>query len=182
VATTYPALAPHISKVKVYDATPSKQQQADGDGLETYLPWDSWNPHPGKLTQELYRKFQTKEQLRDALAGDMIHLAGAVDPKTNKPVDPDYYAMKQEVKKARNQKQIDMDYRAYKESGDKRSFGKWFEDSRGEAYVRGRLFPDEKDKWKHVYEDNPKLKKAVDKVGKYLRTPKDASNRSTSQQ
>lgn len=180
VAATYPALAPHVQRAKVYDATPDKGNE--DAGLETYLPWEDWNPHPGKVTTELYKPFTNKTQLRDAIAGDLIHLAGAINPKTNKPVDPDYYALKQEVKKARTQQQIDMDYRAYKESGDKRSFSKWFNDSRAEAYVRGRLFPDDKDEWAHVYEENPRLKKAVDKVGKYLRTGKNASNRSTPKQ
>ncbi len=170
VAATYPALALHVKKAMVYDATPSKDQT--DNQLETYLPWEDWNPHPGKVTTELYRPYTSRSELRDALAGDLIHLAGAVDPKTGKPVDPTYYKLKQQVKKARSPQQIKADYRAYKESGDERSFDQWFQDSRGEAYVRGRLFPDKNDEWRSWYEENPKLKKAVDNVGKYLRTGK----------
>ena len=172
VATTYPALAPHVKKAMVYDVSPSKEQKGQ---IETYLPWEDWNPHPGKVTTELYRPFNSKSQLRDALAGDLIHLAGAKDPKTGKPIDPTYFKLKQAVKQARTPEQIKIDYKAYKEdvkNGEDRSFDQWFQDSRGEAYVRGRLFPDENDEWKSWYEENPKLKKAVDRIGSYLKTGK----------
>lgn len=172
VATTYPALAPHVKKAIVVDATPPK---GTTNQLETYLPWEDWNPHPGKVTSELYRPYQSKSEMREALAGDLIHLAGAVDPETKKPVDPKYFQLKQEVKKARSSEQIKIDYKAYKDdvkNGEDRSFDKWFQDSRGEAYVRGRLFPDKNDEWKNWYEENPKLKAAVDRIGKYLKTGK----------
>jgi hypothetical protein len=173
VAETYPALAPHTKKAVVYDAAPPK---GNTDQLETYLPWEDWNPHPGKVTSELYRPYADKKELRDAIAGDLIHLSGAIDPKTNKPVDPDYYELKKQVKLARNQKQKDIDYKAYKEdvknNEETRSFSKWFHDSRSEAYVRGRLFPDKNDNWKSFYEENPKLRDVVDKIGKYLKTGK----------
>src|SRR5579859_6666034 len=70
VAQTYPALAPHTKKALVYDAVPPKETDSQ---LETYLPWEDWNPHPGKITSELYRPYSSREQLRDAIAGDLIH-------------------------------------------------------------------------------------------------------------
>src|SRR5579862_5683528 len=64
VAETYPALAPHTKKALVYNATPPKNTDSQ---LETYLPWEDWNPHPGKITSELYRSYNSREQLRDAI-------------------------------------------------------------------------------------------------------------------
>jgi hypothetical protein len=174
VAATYPVLAPHTKNVLAYDATPPKG--SEDDGLETYPPWEEFNPHPGKITIEVYKPFQSRQEARDAIAGDLIHIAGAINPSTKQPVDSTYYKMKQEVKKARDAEQIAIDYKAYKDdvkNGEKRSFNKWFENSRSEAYVRGRLFPDKNDEWKSFYEKNPKLKQAVDNIGKYLKTGKE---------
>jgi len=171
VATTYPALAPHTKNALVYDATPPKGEE--DNGLETYPSWESENPHPGKVTMEVYKPFQSREEARDGIAGDLIHIAGSVNPDTGKPVDPIYYRLKQDVKKARTPDQIKMDYREYKSSGDKRSFDQWFENSRSEAYVRGRLFPDKNDDWARHYKSNPQLRKAVDKIGSYLKTGKE---------
>ena len=110
----------------------------------------------------------------------MIHIAGAIHPETGKPVDPVYYGLKQQVKKARSPEQIAKDYRAYKQDqkeGEDRSFSKWFNNSRSEAYVRGRLFPDKNDNWKHFYDENPKLASTIDRIGSYLRTGKDTKEK-----
>ena len=182
VAETYPALAPHAKNAIVYDAPPPTENATAKypKDLETYPPWEDWNPHPGKTTVELYKSFQSRPELRDALAGDMIHIAGAIHPETGKPVDPVYYGLKQQVKKARSPEQIAKDYRAYKQDqkeGEDRSFSKWFNNSRSEAYVRGRLFPDKNDSWKHFYDENPKLASTIDRIGSYLRTGKDTKEK-----
>lgn len=179
VGAEYPALAPHTKNYMVYQALQPRDEK--GNSLETYLPWEDWNPHPGKIVSELYQKFSDPQELKNAIAGDLIHYLGAKNPKTGEPVDQTYYDLKQAVKKARSPEQKAIDYKEYKNSvkneGEKRSFNQWFDDSRGEAYVRGRLFPDHNDEWKQWYEENPKLAKAVDEVGRYLKTGKHAPNK-----
>ena len=173
VIDKYPALTPHVKDAIIYKADRDKDHPEDQ--LETYPPWEEYNPNPGKTSIELRRDYKTKSEATDAIAGDLIHIAGAIHPDTHEPVDPYYYSLKKEVKKARSTKDISMDYKAYKEEeGDKpsRSFSKWFDESRGEAYVRGRVMPDENDERSHVYKSNPKLKKTIDKISKYLRTGK----------
>lgn len=171
VATLYPALSPYAKKAVVYNAV-RPQWEDEGDKLETYLPWDDWNPHPGKVTTTLYKPYSSRRELTSAIAGDLIHMAGAKNPSTGDPIDPEYFKLKQAVKAARSPEQRKIDYKTWKDakkSGDNRSFNDWWQESRGEAYVRGMLFPDTNDEWASWYEENPKLKRAVEKVGKYLR-------------
>jgi hypothetical protein len=176
VGEKYPALAKHVQNTIVQDAKPPKGADY---GLETYPPWESENPNPGKTTIELYRNFD-RSKLPEVIAGDLIHVAGGIDPRTGSPVDPTYHSLKDQVKASRTPQQDALDHKVWeqdKKNGEKRPFDQWFDESRGEAYVRGLLFPDDRDEWRKqgVYSSNPKLKSTIEQIGNYLTTGKSAS-------
>jgi hypothetical protein len=88
---------------------------------------------------------------------------------SGKPVDPDYYKLKQSVLAARTPRQQDVDLRMYKQSGDKRSYEDWLQQSRIDAYIRGWITPDERDEWrKNGWYKRPGMRNAVESIRKYL--------------
>jgi hypothetical protein len=44
-----------------------------------------------------------------------------------------------------------VDQRAYARAGEQRPFDDWMQQSRGDAYIRGKLAPDANDDWRDVY-------------------------------
>lgn len=173
VASAYPRLKPYLSQVKIQQGTKAKD---DDRGLEFYSPWESDNPNRGKITLELFDKMQGKE-LTDALAGDLLHHLGSVNPTTGKPVDPQYYAMKQQVMNARTPQQDAIDRKVYndakRQEGESRSYKDWLQQSRIDAYVRGYVTPvlggKYPDEWrKNGFYAQPKMKQAVEKISQYV--------------
>ncbi len=176
VAQAFPRLAPYLSNVRVQQGT---KAAGDDRGLEFYPPWESENPNPGKITLELFDKMQGPE-LTGALGGDLLHYIGSRDPKTGKPIDPQYWAMKQAVMKARTPQQDAMDRREYenakKNEGEARSYQDWLEQSRIDAYIRGYVTPvlggKYPDEWRKQGQYNsPVMKQAVEKIRQYVTTP-----------
>jgi hypothetical protein len=176
VQKQFPRLAPYLSKVMIQQG--KKTNPNDDRGLEFYPPWESENPNPGKITLELFDRLQGPT-LTTALGGDLLHYLGGVDPKSGKPVDPEYYAMKQAVLKARTPQQQAMDQREYanavKNEGEKRPFAQWLQQSRIDAYIRGYVTPElggkYPDEWrKQGQYKSPAMLKAVEAIRQYVTT------------
>jgi hypothetical protein len=168
VGMTYPRLRPYLPNVQVQQGKPSA---GDPRQLEFYPPWESENPNPGKITIELLRKFGQSEAA-NAVGGDLLHYIGAVDPRTNKPIDPQYWKMKQQLMAARTPQQQALDRRIYDgevQRGEKRSFQDWLEQSRLDAYIRGYITPDKTDEWrKHGFYSTDPMRESVEHIKKYL--------------
>ena len=99
----FPALQPYLSNVVVQ---PGKNKKSDDRQVEFYPPWESENPNPGKLTVETYHPELTSgEGLTNTVSGELLHYIGGVNPATGKPVDPNYYSLKQKVSAARTPQQ-----------------------------------------------------------------------------
>ena len=177
VAKQYPRLTPYLSQVQIQQG---KKGKNDDRGLEFYPPWESRNPNPGKITLELFDQMQGPA-LTSALGGDLLHHVGAIDPKTGKPIDPQYYALKQKVIESRTPRQQAMDHRMWQQavrSGQEhRSYDQWMQQSRGDAYIRGYVTPEMggkyPDEWrKNGFYNDPAMKSAVDAIQQYVTTGK----------
>jgi hypothetical protein len=174
VARQFPRIAPYLSNVQITQG--QKTDPNDDRGLEFYPPWETENPSPGKITLQLFDKMQGP-QLTNALGGDLMHYMGAIDPSTGKPIDPTFYAMKQQVMNARTPQQDAIDRREYqnavKNEGEKRPYGDWLQQSRIDAYIRGYVTPElggrYPDEWRRngFYKD-PKMRQAVESIRKYV--------------
>lgn len=176
VSKQFPRLAPYLSNVNIQQG--KKTGPKDDRGLEFYPPWESRNPNPGKITLELFDKMQGPA-LTSALGGDLLHYLGGMDPKTKKPVDPQYYAMKQSVLKARTPQQDALDKREYanavRTQGEKRPYDQWLQQSRIDAYIRGYVTPElggkYPDEWrKNGFYKDPNMLKAVQAIQQYVTT------------
>lgn len=170
VSTRFPKYAKYLSSVVI---SPSKNSKNDDRQVETYAPWESENPHPGKITIQPFKKeLLTTEGLSNTVASELLHHIGGVNPNTGKPVDPEYYSLKQQVGLARSPKQKEIDEKEYQQAqkqGDKRSFNDWFNNSRLDEYIMGYVTPDKTDEWrKNGWYNAPVMKQAVQNVQKYL--------------
>jgi len=177
VAQAFPRLAPYLSNVVVQQG--KKTDPNDDRGLEFYSPTHKQNPNPGKITLELFDQMQGP-QLTSALGGDLLHYLGGYDYKAGKPVDPQYWAMKQAVLKARTPQQQVLDRRIYEEEKKKYpntgTYEDWLQESRIDAYIRGYVTPElggrYPDEWRKQGQYNaPAMKAAVEQIRKYVTTP-----------
>lgn len=173
VQAAFPRLSPHLKNVMIRQG---KKGPNDDRVLEFYPPWESRNPSPGKITLELYDKMEGPA-LTNALGGDLLHYLGGIDPKTSKPIDPEYFKMKRAVIAARTPGQIAMDQRVYQEAvkneGEKRSIDDWMQQSRADAYIRGYVTPEiggkHPDEWRtQGHYKHPDMLKAVEDIKKYV--------------
>lgn len=174
VANQFPRLQPYLNQTQVIEG--KKSSPNDDRVLEFYPPWESENPNPGKITLQLFDQLKGGA-LTNALGGDLLHHIGAIDPKTKKPIDPQYYALKQQVINARTPRQAALDRRIYanevRNEGERRSYQDWLDQSRIDAYIRGYVTPDMTgkypDEWrKNGFYDEPAMKNAVESIKKYV--------------
>jgi hypothetical protein len=180
VGQQFPRLTPYLSQVQVQSG--KKSSPRDDRGLEFYPPWESKNPNPGKITLELFDSLKG-DQLTTALGGDLLHYLGGVDPRTNKPIDAEYQKLKTEVMNSRTSHQDTIDRRIYEDEkrtgGETRSYEDWLQQSRIDAYIRGYVTPElggrYPDEWrKNGWYDDPRMKKAVEKIKTYVTTAQEA--------
>lgn len=159
IVNQYPALKPHINNLNIMQS----QDQNDGRQLEFYPPWEQKNPNPGRTTIELYNGKLQGKYLNNAIAGDMLHLLGSVDPRSGQQIDPNYYKMKQLFLQSITNNQLAVDQRTYREeknqNPDTAPFDEWMQMNRGDAYIRGYITPDENDEWRrnNIYTDKQKV-------------------------
>lgn len=149
VGAQYPALEPHLKDTVVTYGTSAGPN--DDRQLEFYHPWDTANPNPGKNTIEIFDKSLSSRDLQAAIAGDMLHRLGSVDPTTGKPVDPTFHALKQQLGAARDPNHQRADREVYESQKSSPfppgEYGTWDQHSRLDAYVRGGLFPQQNPGW-----------------------------------
>jgi hypothetical protein len=149
IGIAYPALQPHLANTVVQRGKLSGPD--DDRQLEFYHPWDQDNPNPGKSTVELFKSMSSGDR-QEAIAGDMLHHLGAVDPATGQPVDPTFYAMKQQLGAARSPEHLQADREAYGQEAANTSYttlpyDDWDKSSRLNSYVRGGVFPRQNPGW-----------------------------------
>lgn len=159
VQSQYPALAG-----QPWALVDSRGKTGQPGHLEFYPPDEAYNPRPGNATIELFDPALQGAALDQAVFGDMLHHM----PK----VDPYFQGQRETLRKTLTPEQVAMDRRAYEEAraeGEKRPFDEWMEQSRLDAYVRGRLSPDAADEWKDVY--TPEQAKILDELKAYLMKP-----------
>lgn len=161
IGDRWPAVKPHLPNFVVKHGDQSNN--AGGGYLEFYPPWEAHNPHPGRSTIEVFDKSLSGKALEDSIAGDALHLLGAKDPRTEQPVDPHFYELKQRLLSTLTPDQLKVDMRTFREEQARnpeegRTFAEWMETSRGDAYIRGWITPDKNDEWRRqgVYTDEQK--------------------------
>ena len=121
-----PMLKKHDFVVKRVDR-PSEY----GGNIEFMSPEEPDNPY-GKPYVELYEGAPTEAgALKQAIWGDMLHQLSDADPY--------WTLLRDEYMADRPEKVRAMDERAYKRSGDERSFDKWMDVSRADAHIRAGL-------------------------------------------
>jgi hypothetical protein len=172
VVDKFPAIKPWVNTFAVQRGPESSN--VGGGYLEFYPPWEEYNPNPGRTTFETYGKQSMEPKaITDAVAGDSLHLLGSVDPRSGQPVDADYHAMKQKLIGSLTPEQLQTDRTAYgraQAQGDHRNFDDWMQESRGDAYVRGKLTPDKDDNWRDVY--TPNQTQILTEMYNYLQKPR----------
>ena len=143
----YPKLADMNFKVIDSRAVGMEHPRNLGGGpLEFYPPDERDNPNKGYPTIELFNPDLKGKRLESALFGDMLHHLPDVNPKFN--------ALREAFRRSMTAEQAGMDRNAfdrYVKEGEDRTFEQWFEVSRLDAYLRGKLAPDERDEWADVY-------------------------------
>lgn len=163
----YPRLAKYAQNTVVVQ----KQNPAGDDRmLESYPPWESENPNPGKQTTELYTG-GTDAEKGTLVAGDMLHYIGGIDPRTGKPVDAQFHAFKDQLIKSLTPDQLKGERAYYNQTkdsygGSTRTFDQWMEGSRADELMMGYLTPDKSDSFKHYY--SPQQKQILDQAKSYL--------------
>ncbi|HTF75592.1 MAG TPA: hypothetical protein VK620_14890, partial [Bradyrhizobium sp.] len=174
IAQNYPALAPYTKNLAVQNGKSSGP--SDDRVLEFYQPWESDNPNPGKLTSELFPAAQSMspQDRQETIAGDMLHHLGAINPATGMPVDPNWYAMKQELGAARTPQHLKADANAYAQekanpSYETAPYSDWDQGNRLDAYVRAGVFPNQNKEWGDFI-DNPKMRDIHARMQRYLTT------------
>jgi hypothetical protein len=104
----------------------------------------------------------------------MLHMLGAIDPRSGSPVDPQWLAMKNQLLAQRTPEAQAIDRRAYQqeEPNGRRSFDDWMAQSRGDAYIRGYLTPDAADEWRQQGVYTPQMTQTLEMMQRYLQTPR----------
>ena len=160
IKRAYPALAPYEFVI----------QRGTGEGhLEFYPAWEKHNPNPGRHTIEVRNPNLKGQALKDAIAGDMLHLLGSVDPRSGRAISPEFARLKQQFKATLTPQQLEVDKRVHAQSGDPRPFDQWFDVSRLDAYLRGYLFPDEADEWRRQGVYTPEQQKILQQLQQHLK-------------
>ena len=137
-----------------------------GGSIEFYSPDESESPVPGKPTIEVFDKNLTGPSLEKALFGDMLHHLPSVDPQ--------FEGMRQKLNSSLTDDQKNVDQRSYDKAkathGEDRPFEDWMNQSRLDAYVRGKLAPDAENQWADVYtKDQSEI---LQQMEDYLKRPK----------
>lgn len=168
VGNQYPALQPHMGNFIVQQG----KDPNDGRQLEYYPPWEANNPNQGKNTIELYKNMQGQE-LQSSIAGDALHYLGSVDPRTNQPIDTNYYAMKQNLINSLTPQQRAIDQQAYQQElpmyhGKPPTYDDWMNSNRSDAYIRGYITPDVNDEWRKKGVYNTQQQQMLEGMRQYL--------------
>jgi hypothetical protein len=158
ITNEYPALAGQDWQiVDSRQTAPNTKRQ-----LEFYPPTERYNPHPFRPTVEIFNPNLRGEYLDRAIMGDMLHYMPEVDPK--------FDSLREAFRQTLEPWQLDIDRDAYqrRDKNDQRSFEKWFEQSRLDAYLRGYLAPDKDNNWADAY--TPRQKEILEMIKGHLKS------------
>lgn len=133
----FPGISTLQGKVKI--------QRGSGPGhLEFYPPDEEENPNPGMATIEIRNQKLKGDALRNAVAGDLLHLAPTI-PKYRKLKDEFISSLsKEQMQFAR--RRFDLDSRSGYAGN--RNFQQWLEEVWSDALIRGYITPDEADEFR----------------------------------
>lgn len=171
IGKQYPTLSPYLRNLVV------KNGQATGPGddrqLEFYQPWERDNPHPGKLTTEIFNQDIRGADKTQAIAGDLLHHLGAVNPTNGAPVDAQWLAMKQRLMDSREPDHLQMDAGAYQRQ-QQSPYGAgsqedWLQNNRSDAYIRAGLFPKQNPDWQRAGTFSPQMQAIFGEMREYLK-------------
>lgn len=121
-----------------------------GHHLEFYPAWEPGapgrgRPEPGRHVIEILNPELTGRPLREMVAGDMLHLLGAVNPSTGQPVDPRWRALKQVFRDSLTPEQMQLESSIYTELArrgrEQRPFDDYLDQVRLDGYIRAGIFP-----------------------------------------
>ena len=169
VGQRYPRLQPHVDQSVATYGTPSGP--GDNRQLEFYHPWDTHNPNPGKNTLEIYNRNLQGPDLQAAVAGDLLHRLGSMDPTTGQAVDPRWRQMRQDLVAARSPQGGQADVRTWLSDNQRygyRPYSQWRDHSRDDAYVRAALFPEQNPEWQRGA-ITPGMQPTIAQMRDYLR-------------
>ncbi|OFX03555.1 MAG: hypothetical protein A3E78_16665 [Alphaproteobacteria bacterium RIFCSPHIGHO2_12_FULL_63_12] len=142
--------------------------------LEFYPEWESWNPNPGTHTIEVREPGLRGRVLEESVAGDALHLLGAVDPRTGQPVDPVWRTMKDAFAASMSPRNMEREQIAYqtrqKRGEETRPFQDYFENSRLDAYIRAGIFPMVNPDWQKPGVFTLEQKTLLERMREYLMT------------
>ena len=148
--------------------------RADGRLLEFFPEWEPYSPSPGSHTIEVYEPGLKGSVLHDSVAGDAMHLLGAVDPRTQAPVDSIFRAMKESFKAAMSPRAMEREQIVYQKlvelGRESRSFEDYFDRSRLDAYIRAGLFPMVNPDWQKPGVFTPDQLGLLERMREYLHT------------
>ena len=127
------------SKYPKIGALKFKVQPGQGPGYAEFYPADeAYNPNPGTPTLEVRKFALSDKELESVILGDALHLAGSEIEGFRKG--------KQEFVKSLKPSQLgvlrDM-YEDDRQSGSKRTFGEFVEQSGADAFIRDYMFQSE---------------------------------------
>ena len=138
---TYPAL-----RGPDYNIIDSRGREGARGQLEFYPPDEKYNPTPGRPTIEVFNPELKDRRLSEAIFGDLLHYA----PEQV----PGWAPMRQMFMRTITPEQALVDRGAYERArteGENRSLRDWFLRSRLDAYIRGKLAPDQQNEWAGAY-------------------------------
>lgn len=174
----FPALQAHRANM-TFSTAPDP---GNGNQLESFPPWESQNPNPGKFTTQLYRTDLPPDQQANLVAGDALHYMGAKNPETGEVVDPGFRKLKEQfiASLTPEQRQHAQERFAQEQSGPdgyKGSFDQWLDSSHVDEYLMGALTPDKSDEWRgrpgtHLQNQyTPQQDVILDQMRQYLGRP-----------
>jgi hypothetical protein len=148
-----------------------------GRQVEFYPPWESQNPIPGSATVEVFNTAMPPSDLENVVVADAMHYFGAIDPRTNRPVDPTFWKLKQQFAKSLTPEQIAIDRRAYERAKagefgkpETRPYDQWFDIHRLDQYLGAQMLPEgSPDKRDWMSGMTPEQLRILDAMQTYLR-------------
>ena len=115
------------------------QRGTGSHSLEFFPAWGRDNPNPGEHTIEVREPSLKGQRLQEAVTGDMLHLLGAVDPRSGVAIDPTFLRLKRQFAATITPDQKALDLAAYRRDHEGRSFEDFMDRSRLDAYLRGYI-------------------------------------------
>ena len=170
VGQRFPRLLPHLAQSVVGYGTPRGPD--DNRQLEFYPPWERDNPNPNRNTIEIYNRNLRGPALQAAIAGDLLHALGSIDPRNGRAIDSNFLDMQRRLGGVRNADALRVDRAAYERDraapygAGVGGYDQWDQRSRIPAYVRAGLFPENNPEWANAI--TPEMRPVLNEMRTYL--------------